>query len=407
MTFPKTVHITNSYHPTSGGISTFYRALMRTATEQGRQIRLIVPGEATRIEQVSDLARIYYLAAKATFIGDARYKLLWAWGPTGSLIKQILRDEEPDLVEFADKYTTPYLAGLLRKGWVKGVSKKPILVATSHERMDDIMRLYMGMPGPAQWFSRLYMRSFYFAMFDWHIANSEYTAEELFPASIGHRLYREIRVLSMGVDCDAFHPRNRTDEARAKLIRRAGVTPGATLLLYVGRLAREKNLDLLVELLGNLPGEYVLVIAGEGEFRSHLEQQIGGRARFLGHLRDREEMAATLAGADIFVHPNPTEPFGIAPLEAMAAGLPVVGPASGGILSYANTENAWLGPAEPKAFASAIRSINHNAQERAQKTSRAREMAERFCWPRVAARFFEFFDEAVTRGFPPRSNVNR
>ena len=61
----------------------------------------------------------------------------------------------------------------------------------------------------------------------------------------------------------------------------------------------------------------------------------------LGHL-DKELLADYYANADVFVHPNPKEPFGIAPLEAMASGVPVVAPNSGGILSYATDENIWM-----------------------------------------------------------------
>ena len=65
----------------------------------------------------------------------------------------------------------------------------------------------------------------------------------------------------------------------------------------------------------------------------------------MGNVRDRAELAKYYASADVFVHPNPREPFGIGPLEAMASRVPVVSPSAGGVLSYANPTNAWL--AEP------------------------------------------------------------
>ena len=69
----------------------------------------------------------------------------------------------------------------------------------------------------------------------------------------------------------------------------------------------------------------------------------------LGHIADPERLADIYANCDALVHPNPREPFGIAPLEAMASGLPVVVARSGGVLSYANEENSWL--AEPTGAA--------------------------------------------------------
>jgi hypothetical protein len=63
MPYPKTVHFTNFYHPRSGGISAFYATLFRHASEYGRQIRLVVPGEEIRSEQVGTCARLYYFKA--------------------------------------------------------------------------------------------------------------------------------------------------------------------------------------------------------------------------------------------------------------------------------------------------------------------------------------------------------
>jgi alpha-1,6-mannosyltransferase len=90
--------------------------------------------------------------------------------------------------------------------------------------------------------------------------------------------------------------------------------------------------------------DFELLIAGTGNLRSSLEaeasQKCPGFLRFLGHIGDRQQLADLYANCDAFIHPNPSEPFGIAPLEAMASGLPLIAPNSGGLTTYANTENA-------------------------------------------------------------------
>jgi len=86
----------------------------------------------------------------------------------------------------------------------------------------------------------------------------------------------------------------------------------------------------------------------------------------LGHL-DKETLSNYYANADVFVHPNPREPFGIAPLEAMASGAPTVAPNSGGILSYATNENAWLVEPDAEAFAAAIREVVEDPELRESK----------------------------------------
>src|SRR6202044_73830 len=102
---------------------------------------------------------------------------------------------------------------------------------------------------------------------------------------------------------------------------------------------------------------------------------------FLGHVADRETLADYYANADVFVHPNPREPFGIAPLEAMASGLALVAPNSGGVTSYAESTNAWLETPHAGAFAEAVTWIIRHPQEAVRRRNEARRTAERFDWP--------------------------
>ena len=82
-------------------------------------------------------------------------------------------------------------------------------------------------------------------------------------------------------------------------------------------------------------------------------------------------MADYYANADVFVHPNPREPFGIAPLEAMVSGVPTLAPNSGGILSYATNENAWLVEPTGENFAASVNEIIENPKETERRTKNA------------------------------------
>ena len=104
-------------------------------------------------------------------------------------------------------------------------------------------------------------------------------------------------------------------------------------------------------------------------------------------------MAVLYANADVFVHPNPNEPFGIAPLEAMASGLPLVAPDSGGVMTYANSQNSWTTPPRTESFAAAIEEIAGNEFLRRQKVERALETAREYAWPKVAASFLDLYSE--------------
>ncbi len=156
----------------------------------------------------------------------------------------------------------------------------------------------------------------------------------------------------------------RSESVKNEIREKANASADSVILLYAGRISPEKNIELLPEILRSLKktsdNDFRLLIAGAGPQKEWLatecERVAPGIAVQLGHL-DKEVLADYYANADIFIHPNPREPFGIAPLEAMASGVPTVAPNSGGILSYATNENAWLVEPDGDAFAAAIEEI--------------------------------------------------
>jgi len=397
----KTLHLTNAWHATSGGIATFYRALLAEANEQRHLIRLVVPGEADRTESAGRYGLIYFIKARQAPLNSS-YRIMLPdtfLGRHGT-IRRILDDERPDLVEVCDKYTLPYLSGLLRECWLLGREFRPVTVGLSCERMDENFASYISEGSVGKAISRLYMKWIYFPMFDYHIANSEHTAQELIPASRGHKVRRGVWISPMGADCDRFRPSRRTEAQREALIAGCGGNARTTLLLYAGRLVAEKNLPLLADLMKLLSSDqehdFRLLIAGDGVMRAEIEelcrQKSPGRVTFLGHVGDRDRLADLYANADVFVHPNPREPFGIAPLEAMAAGLALVAPRAGGVISYATDDNAWLGEAHAESFARLVRSVAADTGNRCRKTQTARATAEQYRWQSVASRYLQLYE---------------
>jgi glycosyltransferase involved in cell wall biosynthesis len=108
-------------------------------------------------------------------------------------------------------------------------------------------------------------------------------------------------------------------------------------------------------------------------------------------------LAEIYASCDVFVHPNPREPFGIAPLEAMASGLALVAPDEGGVTTYANSGNAWPTRAKAEDFAKSIEDAAAGP-EREARIEAALETAARYAWPAAAARYFELYDQLVEGG---------
>lgn len=412
----KTLHLTNAWHATSGGIGTFYRSLLSQANQKGHFLRLVVPSDRDRIEEAGTFGRVYHVksARAPLYFG---YRMLYPHhylSPHGR-IREILNAERPDLIEICDKYTLPYLGGLLRVHKLQGVDLTAPVIGLSCERMDENMLAYFSGSALGKRFCRWYMKNIYFPQFDHHIATSDHTAGELDDASRGHKVRRGVWVMPMGVDTASFSPDLRSAPLRAHLARRCGGHEQSFLLLYAGRLAPEKNLPLLAEAMGNLASrrerDFRLLVAGEGMLRETFQRLCDaaapGRVCFLEHISSKTELARLYASADVFVHPNPREPFGIAPLEAMASGLALVAPNSGGVTSYADSGNAWLADASPDAFAAAIEAAATRGPARDAKITCALATAQRYEWSSIAGEFLDFYRETVECFRGERSETTR
>ena len=143
-----------------------------------------------------------------------------------------------------------------------------------------------------------------------------------------------------------------------------------------------------------------LIFVGTGPDEARLRREalalLGTAAGFAGHVSDPAALATAYASADVFLHVNPYEPFGIGPLEAMASGVPVVVPRAGGVLTYANDGNAWLSDPHPSAFGNVI--LNVLSCPDAPRRAEALATARRYDWGEVAPRIFKCYDELRARG---------
>ena len=179
----KSVHITNFYHKNSGGISTCYNNLLAAAERHRRYVRLIVPGETETVEEVNEFAKIYYVPAKYSPVFDKRYRIImpWQYMLNDALIRKILLAEMPDLIEVTDKYTLSMIGAMIRINKFKQLGR-PLLVHFSCERMDDNIGSFLTKGKIGKWLARRVIGNYTLPNFDYHIANSVYTAEEFYEA---------------------------------------------------------------------------------------------------------------------------------------------------------------------------------------------------------------------------------
>lgn len=206
------------------------------------------------------------------------------------------------------------------------------------------------------------------------------------------RGFDRVGVWPRGVDATLFRPDRRSEEWR----RSVSGSDRANIVLYVGRLSQEKNLDLLVESYTSLRRpDTRLVLVGDGPARGELEQRLTGeRVTFTGYLRG-EQLATAYASADVFAFPSETETFGQVVFEALASGLPVVARDAEGVCDLVtHGETGHLVSAnDPILFAEALHSLLGDEERRRRMGARGRIIAERNTWERVLDRLMETYRE--------------
>jgi glycosyltransferase involved in cell wall biosynthesis len=181
-----------------------------------------------------------------------------------------------------------------------------------------------------------------------------------------------------GVDTELFQPHLASQEMRSRLSQGH---PDSPLLLYVGRLSAEKEIDRIKPVMESIPGAR-LALVGDGPHRQALEKHFEGTpTHFVGYLQGLE-LGAAFASADAFIFPSRTETLGLVLLEAMAAGCPVVAARSGGIPDIVEDGvNGFLfDPTDENGAIAATQRLFANPEERENLRHNARREAERWGW---------------------------
>jgi alpha-1,6-mannosyltransferase len=198
--------------------------------------------------------------------------------------------------------------------------------------------------------------------FDRVIAPSRHIANRLAEAGV-----ENVTIQWLGVDTELFHP-SRAD--RAGLLKRLNLPSDARLLVFAGRPAREKNIESLVCAVERLGEPYHLLLVGAGK-----DTRYSPRVIPLDYERNPAALASLIASCDAFLHGNENEPFGLVALEALAAGLPVVGPSKGGIAELIDhdvgenaetADGAGLAEAVDALFARDLHALKLAARARAE-----------------------------------------
>jgi glycosyltransferase involved in cell wall biosynthesis len=199
-----------------------------------------------------------------------------------------------------------------------------------------------------------------------------------------------------GVDTELFQPERGHAAMRQRL--HGHWHDSGNLLLYIGRLSAEKQIERIRPVLEAIP-EARLALVGDGPHRAQLERCFEGTATtFVGYLAG-EELAAAYASGDAFVFPSSTETLGLVLLEAMAAGCPVVGANRGGIPDIVSdgVNGCLYNPDDPSSLVRAVRRLLGDAATRLQLRQAARSEAERWGWGGATQQLRGYYRQVLDR----------
>lgn len=296
-------------------------------------------------------------------------------------ISRALTDFRPDIVHAVN----PAMLGV--SGFFYTASHQIPLVVSYHTHLPKYLQYYgLGRLEPLMWWG---MRQGYNRA-DLILATSSAMQDVLEEQGI-HR----VQLWRRGVDTDRFHP------SCASLAMRSRLTQGhleEKLLLYVGRLSAEKEIERCREVLEALPGVR-LALVGDGPHRDKLERHFAGTPTHFTGFLGGDELAAAFASGDAFYLPSRTETLGLVLLEAMAAGCPVVTSRSGGTSDVVQDgiTGHLCDPGDPASAIDAIRRILFDSAHHADLRHHARQDAEQWGWAAATRQLEDYYQQVVGR----------
>jgi alpha-1,6-mannosyltransferase len=383
----KICDLTQFYSPVSGGVKRYVHekiAYIRNYSPDDKHV-LIIPGRRSEVT-TNGVSRVYSIRSPLVS-RRSQYRAVLNL----RAIEEILERERPDLIESSDPYQIGWKAA------AAGRALKVPVVGFYHSHFPEAYlrggTRFLGVRGAerAMKWTRGYVRRLY-NRFQATLVASEKLAGVLSDWGV-----QNVRPIRLGVDTQIFKP--LVSDAQAT---RASLGVGTEkLLLYVGRLAKEKNTRTLFrsfELLQRRrPNKFRILIIGDGPQRNGLRKlQRNGCAKtltWIPYCASPVELARFYRAADLFVHPGVQETFGLAALESQACGTPVVG-IRGSYMDnvICHDQESWALENSSEALANAIEeSSGKKLSAMGRNASRVARTV--YGWPRVFEELFCIYRE--------------
>jgi alpha-1,6-mannosyltransferase len=382
----KVCDLTQFYSPFSGGVKRYIEEKRKYANALGHEHLLIVPGKRT--ERIETPGGKTFLIGSPLVSRTSRYRALFNL----NAVEEILEREKPDVIESSDPYQIAW------KAIMSGKALRIPVVGFYHSHFPEAyLRTTMKYLGETATnvmmeVAKNYVRNLY-NHFRKTFVPSTGLAQVLSNWGV-----ENVVLCELGVDIAIF------TKALDKFATRTdfGIPKDRTVLLYVGRLAAEKNVKTLFEaftlLAEEAPGRFHLFIVGDGHYRDEVMElrKSTGAMTWLSYCSDQQQLAKIYRAADLFVHPGVQETFGLVALESQACGTPVVG-IHGSYMDriiFAD-QTHWAKENSPESLAAAIRAMIKTDLGAAGNEA-SRRVIQRYSWRKVFDRMFEIYQKVRT-----------
>ena len=370
------VRVANFVTATSGGLRTALHQLGVGYRAAGHDTTLIVPGE-TAGDVMTDQGRVVTIPGPMV-PGMGGYRVLHDRARVAILLSRL----RPQRVEVHDRSTLRWIGA-----WARQLRIPAMMI--SHESLTGLLgQLGPGRMVGARIADRLNARTA--EDFDVVVCTTAWSTAEF--ARIGAT---NVTRASLGVDLDTFSP-----EMYDPVLRRRHAGGGECMLVHCGRLSVEKRPRRSLATLAALRGmgvPAVLVVAGTGPMESTLRAEAARRGlpvRFAGHFGDRHHLAALLATADVVLAASPIETFGLAALEALASGTPVVVSADSALPEVIG-DAGIAASGDGRCYAGAVRHLLSRPVP--DRRAAARSQAEKYPWSAAVTAFLRAHETAADR----------
>ena len=359
--------VTEAFLPQVNGVTNSVLRLLEHCKEQGHEVLIIAPE--------SDGAPTRYLDYKIKHVPSIAMKKLIPMGVPRKYLEPLIEGFAPDVIHLASPiFLGHYVARFAKKSGIPTVSVYQTDIAGFARHYG----LTIAHNTLKKWVSRIHQST------DLTLAPSKWASRDLESTGV-----KNVEIWKRGVDLVKFDPARR-DESLRENIR--GKDSGKLIIGYVGRLANEKRIDDLAIL--DRQSDIQLVIVGGGQAEARLKRELPN-ARFVGY-QSGTELGRYVASIDIFVHTGKHETFCQAIQEALAAGVPVIGPDTGGpvdLIEHGIT-GLLIDTADSYALLEAVSTLRtHSAFDLMQIA--ARRSVEHRTWDYINAQLIDYYRQTI------------